>query len=43
MENRYVTTGFLTSEIVCSVSRFSRFAPDLLAEKEEEDENAIIQ
>ena len=37
MENRYVSTGFLTSELVCSVSGFSRFVPDLLAEKEEED------
>ena len=41
MENRYVSTGFLTSEPVCSVSRFSRFVPDLLVEKEEEDRWAL--
>jgi len=37
MEKRYINTGFLSSELVCSVSRFSRFVPDLIAEKEEED------
>jgi len=40
MENRYISTGFLTSvldETNCLVSRFSRFVPDLSPEKEVED------
>jgi hypothetical protein len=37
VENKYVSTDFLISELICSVSRFSLFVSDLLTEKEEED------